>query len=300
MVRGVIVGWSGLLVTGGLAVTLSCRLSAMFLLSGEKKDASPFSVVGKALGASRTALSASLLRGADRYFHLGRLTPPSEAFTNAWYQRIARTLSPQTHAHATGDQVKDMMAQIWFSLLADPHNVDAYLIAAYWLAGPDINRPDMAQKVLQEGQRRNPRHHEFPCELALLALKTGRLDAARTHLEAGLRLWPGVRDPASKQTRLDKETLLTYRALLHEHDGRIAEALADWREVLSIFPSREEVHQRVKDLAAGRNPSIGAAHYWRLLLRESDRRRGACPREHGDTAHETHDHNGSHHSPDHG
>ncbi|MDI6774957.1 MAG: hypothetical protein QME60_06135 [Verrucomicrobiota bacterium] len=276
MNRAVLWAWMGMLAGGAVAFALSCRLSLSE--SASDADSRMFSVAGQALSASRIALSGFLVEQADCDYHLGRDERHGEAFRDSFFQRIRDAMAPRDHLHLPGATVKEMMARIKMALISDPHNIEACLIASYWLAGPHIGRPNEARKVLLHGQARNPRSHEIQTELGILSLKEGNLEEARRFLDAGLRLWPGSRNPKAHQALLDREVLLTYRALLHENDGQIPRALEAWREILKMFPTRSDVWDRIRTLEDGKEPGVKASARWKAMLRKKDKDCGACHR----------------------
>jgi tetratricopeptide (TPR) repeat protein len=279
MNRGILWAWVGILSSGAAAFALSCHLSPMTASAG--RDPADFSVAGRIFGASRAAFAGFLHEKADKDFHLGRDARHKESFHDSIFQRIGDGISPKDHVHLSGPMTKEMLAWIRMSLLVDPHNIQSYLLASYWLSSPEINRPDQAREVLLDGQAGNPRSHEIQMELAILDLRQGNLDAAKRFLDTGLALWPGTRDPAAERALLEKEKelLLTYRALLHENDTQIPQAIHAWREVLKIFPDRSDVRDRLQVLESGKEPPMRASERWKKLLRASEDERGACHRE---------------------
>jgi tetratricopeptide (TPR) repeat protein len=282
--------WSGLLCCATAAFVLSCLLSPLAATPGQ--DSGGFSVAGQLVGESRVALAEYLQEKADKDYHMGRSERHEVAFHDSFFQRVGNAISPTHHVHLSGAATGEMMPWIKMSLLSDPHNIESYLIASYWLAGPQINRPDKARETLLYGQTRNPRSHELQTELAILALRQGDTAEAKRFLDAGLTLWPGTRDPKTGAAILDKEQLLTYRALLYEDDGQIPQALAAWREILRILPDRTDVRERVQTLAAGKEPPVKASERWKAMLRKSDKDRGACQREPSPGETHPHDHAG--------
>lgn len=278
MNRAVLCAWMGMLVSGAAAFALSCRL-AILDPGTETTEKGKFSIAGQTLSASRTALSGFLVEQADTDYHMGRDERHEEAFRDRFYQRIGEAIAPRHHIHLSGSSVKEMMPRIKMALISDPHNIEAYLIASFWLASPQIDRPEEARKVLLLGQSRNPRSYEILKELGVLSLKEGNLEEAKKSFEAGLRLWPGNRDPQANQTRLDKEVLLTYRALLHENDGEILPAMDQWRAILEIFPNRDDVRTRLQTLAGGKDPPVKASERWQRMLQKAEKERGACHRQ---------------------
>jgi len=86
--------------------------------------------------------------------------------------RFGRHFYPTVHTHlseggATGKQSRrgagnPPVAQTSADL--DPHDIDSYLTASYWLR-TSLNRPQEAEQFLREGLRANPDSYEILLEL---------------------------------------------------------------------------------------------------------------------------------------
>ena len=179
---------------------------------------------------------------------------------------------------------------LWLSIRSDPHNIDTYLIASYWFSSKkSMNQPDLAHKVLLEGQLHNPGSYRIQLERAMLFLREGNTIGAKRALKAGLSLWPGKQDPESNAAHLGKENLLTYRALLHEVDNEIPQAVKAWGEVLALYPDRTNIRARVGKLQRGEPPPVKASLLWKAFLKQSDSQQADCHRDDNAPAHK-HEH----------
>ena len=73
-----------------------------------------------------------------------------------WLTKLNRRIHPRAHTHMSGVQVeKELLPWLWAAIKADPHNIDAYAITAYWLA-VRMELPEKGIEVVVEGIRKNP------------------------------------------------------------------------------------------------------------------------------------------------
>ncbi len=244
------------------------------------------SVTDLLFGSSRRALSADLYERADMYFHRGVPHRQKRVERHDWMQRLRADISPEAHRHAEGLDSAEIVPWLRLATDADPHNVEAWLVAAFWLE-TGIQRADLAEQVLRDAQRYNPGDYRVLLDRARLYVRSGRFREAANVLEAALARWPGSLDPADRQSLLDKAEILTYRAFLYEMDGHPRDAAAGFKNVLAIFPGRTYIEDRMRELETGKTPTDSA----RVLLERGVKRAAhqACAEEtehdHEDEAH---------------
>lgn len=189
-----------LAVMWGTAFALACRLTSEPLMFGDETDSpvttgspatagSPAiagssamadSVAIKAFGATRMAVGNQLYANADRAFHMGVGVYRRPAFTSG-FMRLAQAIMPEGIAHLHADGVNEMVPWLYFATRADPHNVEAYVVAAFWLAG-EGGRPDLAERVLNEARANNPKDYRVYQEKGRLALKAALWPRRRARL----------------------------------------------------------------------------------------------------------------------
>ncbi|MFH1477560.1 MAG: hypothetical protein ABIH24_08760 [Verrucomicrobiota bacterium] len=232
-------------VMWGVAFALCCRLtglSADGLTPGAQAD----SMAIKALGASRVVAGNQLYANADRTFHRGVGVYRRRAFTSG-FMRLAQAIAPEGHVHLQSADVNEIVPWLYFATRADPHNVEAYSVAAFWLAG-DGGRPDLAERVLCEARANNPKDYRVYLEKGRLALKMGALTEAARAFDAAGRLWERDPGPDKIQALLDRAEMLVYRGLLYEEGGDVPRALMCYRNILALLPGREGIRERVAEL----------------------------------------------------
>lgn len=263
-------------------------LAALLTASAPLNPTEGGSVANLLLGNSRQALSADLYERADAYFHRGVAHRAARVERHDWIQRLRADVAPEAHRHADGLDSAEIVPWLRLATDADPHNVEAWLVAAFWLE-TGMQRPDLAEQVLREAQRHNLGDYRVLLSRALLCIRSGRFGNAANLLDAAQTRWPGSLDPSDRQTLLDKAEMLTYRAFLYELEGHTREAAAAFKNVLAIFPGRTYIAERMRVLETGAQPSDSA----RALLERSVKRtsREVCD-EDTDNERKGHDHDG--------
>ena len=264
--------WAALVlaVLWSAAFALCCRLTSEPLMSGDETDL----VVIKALGASRVAMGDQLYANADRTFHMGVGVYRRPAFTS-WFTRLGQAVVPEGHAHLHAEGVNELVPWLYFATRADPHNVEAYVVAAFWLAG-DGGRPDLAERVLDEARSNNPKDYRVYLEKGRLALKRGAPAEAARAFDAAGRLWERDPGPDKIQARLDRAEMLTCRGLLYEGGGDVPRALTCYRDMLALMPGRVGIRARVAELSQRGCASVAPAAMWHTIMFQN---RHVCERE---------------------
>lgn len=275
---GPLAPWLILAALGSCSFVLSCRLAFAMHEPGANTQAD-MTVAGQMLGAARVAFGAHFLEMTDIYFHAGgtgRLN--DHDWPDTWFRTLSRQITPREHKHIERHAIAEMAPMLWLAMRADPHNIETYLIAAYWFStSAGLNLPELAHEVLQEGRRLNPRNYRIRLEQALLFLREGRLADARQALDSALALWPSHEDPDSDQARQGRIYALTYRALLHESDNQVAEAIALWEQLSTLQPDDQaDIEERMATLKSGGPPPVLASSVWQRMLRQSDLIRAEC------------------------
>ena len=253
--------WMGMLVLWTVAFSLACRISPTPFLPKATGDRSAF---GQVLGVSRVGIGHSFMDMADTYFHLGVESVKKKAFTNG-LQRLAEQIRPEAHRHPRGDGIQEIMPWLRWATEMDPHNMEAYLNASFWLAGQG-GRPDLAEEIMREAQRNNPRDYRVYGEKGRLFLLAGRMEDALAALDTGARLWPSPEDGHDVQDKLELGRMLSLQAFIHEMRGQREAALQLFRRSAALFPDNAAVAQRIRRLERGENTQAWARDAWKNLF----------------------------------
>jgi tetratricopeptide (TPR) repeat protein len=134
--------------------------------------------------------------------------------------------------------------------------------------------------LLRQAQANNPASYAVHLERARLYLHRGNLDRAEREVDVGLRLWPGTNSADDEIARQDKRRLLLYRALLHEIDGERTAAIRIYRRLLTDFPDKDFLTNRIERLENEAEPSVLPRLLLGYMLDSEHEGRAQCPREH--------------------
>ncbi len=264
--------WLAVVIAWGLAFSLACRISLDVPIAPQDEG-----VIDLLFGESRSALSADLYERADTFFHRGVTHTEARAFTNDWIQAWRADLSPASHRHAEGKSTAEILPWLQLATKADPHNVEASLVLAFWVSS-GMKRPDLASRVLMDAQRMNPMDYRIPLEMGRIAIRVGDFDRAEMKLTATLARWPSHIPPTDREAMLDKAESLTLLGFISELGGSKAKAVAHFKNALAIFPERSYIVQRVAQLEAGETPPDSARERLAALVRQTAH--DACKDEH--------------------
>ena len=253
-----------LLMALGLAFSLACKVVPATL-----DPALDPNLATRMLGESRQALSLNFFNEADRYFHKGVSHLQTRARLHGVFQRWDEAITPEQHAHAEGASSAEILPWLKLASRADPRNIDAFLVAAFW-AETELHRHDLAMEILNEAQRANPAEYRIPLEKGRLSIRTRQFADAHAVLGCALRLQshaPAAAAP-DRQFALDRAEILVFLGFLSELDNQRAEAIEAFNNALAIFPERSYIKERVAILEAGREPQDSARRLLEALTRQ--------------------------------
>ncbi len=280
-IRGlkVIGPWMLLLVLWGSAFSLAC-----YLVSEEPELAkSADSVLEQLLGASRTALSESLYETADLYFHKGVPHQTTKAFDDSFFQKVREAVAPSPHVHPDKAEIDEIIPWLRFSTKMDPHNVEAYLVASYWV-GDRGGRPDLAKSILEEARILNPGNYQIYSEIGRNFILLEEAERASDAFDKGIVLWPSSENQEERETQLQLARMISYRAFLYELSDDDDSALRLFHRAQKMFPEDDALKRRIQSLERGESSKEWAEEAWRQLFPRSE----TCAREHHSEGHAQH------------
>lgn len=255
--------WLLVIAAFGAAFAMACQLAVV------RPDASAdLGVADRLLGGTREAVSRNFFNTADLYFHKGVAHRQHQAFTGRLFQRLQASVTPEGLAHAEGDASAELLPWLNLACRTDPHNVEAFLVAAFW-ADSSLRRGDIADSILKEAQRLNPKDYRIPQEIGHQAIRHNQLDKAGTTLSTALTLQDRAGASNDKQVLLDRAELLVFLAFLDEIKGDTPGALRCFKNALAIFPDRAYIRERIEVLESGRKPDVTAQSLLARLTRQS-------------------------------
>ena len=141
----------------------------------------------------------------------------------------------------------------------DPHRVESYTVAAFWLR-TRLGRPELAAQLLHEGWRANPDSYEI-----LLAL--GRIDEANRHepvrahnlYALALRKWHQQEDGKAEPDLYTYREILGHLVLVDETQGDSAEAIQYLTLLKKISPNPDAIQRQIDEARAKLAPAPGPA-----------------------------------------
>jgi hypothetical protein len=246
----------------------------------QNRDASSAGFLVALMGDSRRLFAHEFFAKADAYFHSGFyptifdyqkpgtesdlkeeshdkpggekeeketsfLGPPKD-----WIDRFGRHFYPTQHTHLHGGNEREMLP--WLKLAADldPHEIDAYLTASYWLR-TSLNKPHEAEEFLRQGQRANPDSYQILLELGRIYLFSySNSFVARNILVEGRQKWRQQEAAKGKPDPNAYEEILGTIVRADRARGDQKLLLADLEELLKVAHSKEQLQQEIDRLKA--------------------------------------------------
>lgn len=241
----------------------------------------PGSVFALLLGESRRAFSDQFFLKADAYFHQGyypsvfdlalpdgktHLAKETEGHHDHgheetprayrdWLEEFGSHFYPSEHRHLErfGDS-REILPWLRLSAELDPHRVETYTVAAYWLR-ERLNKVTDAEAFLRDGLRANPESYEILGELGRLYAENQRdVPRARAILELAIVKW--LRREAIKPNPDEAaySQILGQLAALEESSGNLERALEHFTRLKQTSPSAEAIQRRIDELRAKLGP----------------------------------------------
>jgi hypothetical protein len=173
------------------------------------------------------------------------LGPPKD-----WIERFGRHFYPTIHTHLHGGNEREMLP--WLKLAADldPHELDAYLTASYWLR-TSLNQPHEAEQFLRQGQRANPDSYAILLELGrIYAYNYTNAFVARNILVEARQKWRQQAAAGAKPDPHAYEEILGEIVRADRERGDPRRQLADLLELAKVAHSKENIQRQIDELKA--------------------------------------------------
>jgi tetratricopeptide (TPR) repeat protein len=244
------------------------------------------SVIGALMGESRRLFANQLFVEADVYFHSGYYPsmfdatesdldvnegPAADADNHSklvngrlhveegegffgrprdWLDSFGRHFYPTEHTHLANANIREILPWLRLSADMDPHRIQTYLTASYWLRGT-LDEPDEAIRFLHEGLRANPDSFEILLELGYVYdLNKKNPGAARNVLEAALKKWKeqdaaGLNPPPKARVEI-----LDGLVRVDKEQNDVKQMLADLEALAEVSPNREAIEKTIQETRA--------------------------------------------------
>jgi tetratricopeptide (TPR) repeat protein len=249
------------LMLWGTAFALGC-----FVVPNDPADDLGGGVMAQLFTSSRGVLAEKFYLTADTYFHRGVGHHKEQAFTS-WLESLHDNVRPESHEHAEGEEIAEIMPWLYFAAETDPDNVETVLVTAYWLSR-NLNRPDEALALVNEALRRHPDDYELYAERARIYMMKHNAVKAANNLDHAIMLWPSDENPDDEGARLNLAQILSYRGFLWQIEGNADEAIRVYERAYAMFPEHDGLRMRLKRLRRGELRMSWARDTWQALFAE--------------------------------
>jgi len=184
----------------------------------------------------------------------GFLGPPRD-----WIDRFSRHFRPVVHTHLQGGNVREILPWLRISANLDPHKIETYTVAAYWLR-TNLKNPDEAEQFLREGLRANPGSYEILFELGKIYYENRHNAAhARNLWELAVRRWHQREDREKEPDFKALHDIATELGHLEEEAANYAKAI-EWLKVEKEHAPNPEVVQAHIDAVRAKMKSTPAGN----------------------------------------
>ena len=147
-----------------------------------------------------------------------------------WIDRFGRNFRITEHTHLHGEKVEEILPWLQISADLDPHRVETYTVAAYWLR-TSLGQVDDAEEFLREGMRANPDSFELPYDLGRLFYENRHDPVRASNLwRLALRRWQADEGAKQDPNYVPFDKITVHLAKAEEDQGHYAEAIK-WLEM---------------------------------------------------------------------
>jgi tetratricopeptide (TPR) repeat protein len=173
------------------------------------------------------------------------LGPPAD-----WVDRFGRHFRLTDHTHLGGAGVREILPWLKISAELDPHRVETYTVAAYWLR-TSLGKTNEAEQFLREGLRVNPQSYEILIELGRLYYENYHdANRARNVWELAFRRWREREASQKEPNYVPFGAITEFLGNLERNEGHYAEAI-QWFELAKTHaPSPATLQAQIEALRA--------------------------------------------------
>jgi tetratricopeptide (TPR) repeat protein len=171
------------------------------------------------------------------------LGPPRD-----WVERIGRHALITKHTHLEHGMEREILPWLKVASELDPHIVDTYTVAAYWLAN-QLHKVPEAEQFLREGLRANPDSYEILFSLGRLYYENEHDPVrARNVWQLALRRWNEQDAAGKKPTKFGLEEITVNLARLEENERNLARAIQYFEQAQAVSPAPQNLAKQIQDL----------------------------------------------------
>jgi tetratricopeptide (TPR) repeat protein len=163
-----------------------------------------------------------------------------------WIDRFSRNFYITEHSHLRKGQEREMLPWLKFAAEMDPHQVDIYTVASFWLR-TSLKKPKEAEEFLREGLRNNPSNPELLLELAKVYHDDYHdIDHARNLLEMAENQWDKQEAPKQNPDMLLLEQMVARLADLEFKAGCYERALVHYTRLRDLSPAPKVIEEHIR------------------------------------------------------
>jgi len=165
-----------------------------------------------------------------------------------WVERFGRHFMLTEHTHLEGGNEREILPWLRISAALDPHRIETYTVAAYWLRRV-LGKPSEAEQFLREGQRANPNNYDILFELGRLYRENlHNPERARGVWQLALRRWHEQEDGKKDPNTLALDKITVNLAKLEQEEGHSALAIRYLEDAKKVSPAPEALQERIDEL----------------------------------------------------
>lgn len=232
------------------------------------------SVMKVLLGDGRHLLANHLFTKADIYFHSGyyptifdNAEPPKENHMAGheheegeheeenfmgkprnWVDAFSRNFKITQHTHLEHGREREILPWLKLSAQMDPHLIDTYTVAAYWLAN-HLHKVAEAEQFLREGLRENPQSYQILFALGRIYYNQYH-DAmrARNVWDIAFKRWHEQEGGKKNPDKFGFEEIVVNLGRLEEDQGNIPAAIKYYEEAKGVSPAPQNLQKQIDEL----------------------------------------------------
>jgi tetratricopeptide (TPR) repeat protein len=166
-----------------------------------------------------------------------------------WIERFGRHFIISEHTHLQHGQEREILPWLKISAELDPHKIDTYTVAGYWLR--TLGKTNEAEVFLRQGQRNNPDSYEILFELGRLYNESYHDPSrARNVWDEALRKWSADAAAGKNPDMTQLDQISVSLAHLEEREHNYARAIQLLELAVKASPHPDALRKQISELQA--------------------------------------------------
>ncbi len=177
------------------------------------------------------------------------LGPPKD-----WIDRFSRNFYNAHHTHlGAGGNEREILPWLRLSADLDPHRVETYTVASYWLRS-HLNKAQEAEQFLREGLRANPDSYEILFELGRTYNESFKDPIrARNVLELALKKWILREGKKEKPDTIGYEQIVAQLVSLEEKAQNWDKCVGYLQLLKKVSPIPDQIEKQIQEMKQKHN-----------------------------------------------